>query len=95
VPAAVERIVFPVTIDRAEEKGQHFGQVNNAFIRVINRADDSEMARYDLAEDALGETAMVFGELYRSGDDWGFRAVGQGYADGLRGVCLDFGVNVE
>ena len=94
VPSVVERIVFPVTMDRAEEKGQHFGQVSNAFIRVVNRADDSEMVRYDLAEDATGETAMVFGELYRNGDEWGFRAVGQGYADGLHGVCLDFGVNV-
>jgi tellurium resistance protein TerD len=68
--------------------------VRNAFIRVVNQANGSEIARYDLTEDASVETAMVFGELYRNGADWKFRAVGQGYASGLRGIAQDFGVNV-
>lgn len=94
VPGNVDKIVFPVSIDSAEARAQNFGQVRNASIRVINRVDGSEVARYDLTEDASSETAMIFGELYRHGPDWKFRAVGQGYASGLRGIALDFGVNV-
>ncbi|WP_436772940.1 TerD family protein [Yinghuangia sp. YIM S09857] len=94
VPADVERIVFPVSIYDAETRQQSFGQVRNAFIRIVNQADNNELARYDLTEDASTETAMVFGELYRSGAEWKFRAVGQGYASGLRGIAQDFGVNV-
>jgi len=94
VPGACERIVFPVSIYEAEARGQNFGQVRNAFIRIVNQADGAEVARYDLTEDASTETAMLFGEVYRHGGDWKFRAVGQGYAAGLRGIALDFGVNV-
>ncbi|GAA2295396.1 TerD family protein [Streptomyces kunmingensis] len=94
VPAHVDKIVFPVSIHDAESRGQSFGQVRNAFIRVVNQADNQEIARYDLSEDASTETAMVFGELYRHNDEWKFRAVGQGYASGLRGIALDYGVNV-
>ncbi|MFG2889270.1 TerD family protein [Streptomyces sp. NPDC048248] len=95
VPEAVDKIVFPVSIHDAELRGQSFGQVSNAFIRVVNQADGSELARYDLSEDASSETAMIFGELYRYNGEWKFRAVGQGYASGLRGIALDFGVNVS
>ncbi|MGQ4517199.1 TerD family protein [Streptomyces sp. DW26H14] len=94
VPADVEKIVFPVSIYDAETRQQSFGQVRNAFIRVVNQADNNELARYDLTEDASTETAMVFGELYRNGAEWKFRAIGQGYASGLRGIAQDFGVNV-
>ena len=94
VPTDTNRIVFPVSIYDADARGQNFGQVRNAFIRIVNQAGGAEIARYDLSEDAGQETAMVFGELYRSGADWKFRAVGQGYAAGLRGIALDFGVNV-
>ncbi|GAB3685333.1 calcium homeostasis/redox stress adaptation protein [Actinocorallia lasiicapitis] len=95
VPPQVERIVFPVSIYDAVNRGQSFGQVRNAFIRVVNRADGSELARYDLSEDASTETAMVFGELYRRESEWKFRAIGQGYASGLHGIAQDFGVNVS
>ncbi|MGW2119537.1 TerD family protein [Streptomyces zhihengii] len=95
VPAHVDKIVFPVSIHEADNRGQTFGQVSNAFIRVVNQADGVELARYDLSEDASTETAMIFGELYRYGGEWKFRAVGQGYASGLRGIALDFGVNVS
>jgi tellurium resistance protein TerD len=94
VPADVAKIVFPVSIYEAEQRDQSFGQVRNAYIRVLNAADQRELARYDLTEDASTETAMVFGELYRHGAEWKFRAIGQGYASGLRGIAQDFGVNV-
>ena len=94
VPAEAGRIVFPVSIYDADTAGQTFGQVRNAFIRVVNQADNAELARYDLSEDASTETAMVFGELYRNGDEWKFRAVGQGYSAGLTGIARDFGVSV-
>ncbi|RSS82090.1 TerD family protein [Streptomyces sp. WAC06614] len=94
VPADVAKIVFPVSIYEAEARQQSFGQVRNAYIRVVNQADNTELARYDLSEDASTETAMVFGELYRNGAEWKFRAIGQGYASGLRGIAQDFGVNV-
>ncbi|MFB8347786.1 TerD family protein [Streptomyces niveus] len=94
VPADVDKIVFPVSIHEAESRGQSFGQVRNAFIRVVNQAGGAELARYDLTEDASTETAMVFGELYRHGAEWKFRAVGQGYASGLSGIATDFGVGV-
>ncbi|MCH6160101.1 TerD family protein [Streptomyces marispadix] len=95
VPAHVEKIVFPVSIYDAETRSQTFGQVVDAYIRVVNQQDDQELARYDLSEDASSETAMIFGELYRRDGEWKFRAVGQGYASGLRGIALDFGVNVS
>ena len=94
VPAEAGKVVFPVSIYEAEQRQQNFGQVRNAFIRIVNQADNSEIARYDLTEDASTETAMVFGEIYRSSGEWKFRAVGQGYASGLKGIAQDFGVNV-
>ncbi|MCM2419211.1 MULTISPECIES: TerD family protein [unclassified Streptomyces] len=95
VPERVDKVVFPVSIHEADSRGQTFGQVNNAYIRVVNQYDQAELARYDLSEDASSETAMIFGELYRYNGEWKFRAVGQGYASGLRGIALDFGVNVS
>jgi tellurium resistance protein TerD len=94
VPQDCDRIVFPVSIYDADNRQQNFGQVRNAFIRIVNRSDGGELARFDLTEDASTETAMVFGELYRHGAEWKFRAVGQGYASGLAGIAMDFGVNV-
>ncbi|MEV7229212.1 MULTISPECIES: TerD family protein [Polymorphospora] len=94
VPGDVDKITFTVSIYDAEGRSQSFGQVANAFIRVVNQAGGEELARYDLSEDASTETAMVFGELYRRDAEWKFRAVGQGYASGLRGIAQDFGVNV-
>ncbi|MEU7061665.1 TerD family protein [Streptomyces sp. NPDC046197] len=95
VPPQCDKIIFPVSIHLADERGQTFGQVSNAYIRVVNQDGGQELARYDLSEDASTETAMIFGELYRYQGEWKFRAVGQGYASGLRGIALDFGVNVS
>ena len=94
VPAEVSRIVVVVSIHEAIERGQNFGQVRNAFIRVVDAATEVEVARYDLSEDASVETTMIFGELYRRDGDWKFRAVGQGYSSGLAGIARDFGVNL-
>jgi tellurium resistance protein TerD len=94
VPGDVDKIVVAVSIYDAEPRGQSFGQVRNAFIRVVNQDGEREITRYDLSEDASTETAMLFGELYRNGAEWKFRAVGQGYTSGLRGIAQDFGVNV-
>ena len=93
-PAALAKVVFLASIYEAETNGVNFGQVRNAFIRVVNAADQSEMARYDLTEDASVETAMVFGELYRHGAEWKFRAIGQGYSSGLAGIAKDYGVSL-
>lgn len=94
VPADVDRIVFSVTIHEGETRKQNFGQVRNAYIRIINTDGNVELARYDLSEDASTETAMIFGELYRNAGDWKFRAVGQGFAGGLAPLAKSFGVNV-
>src|SRR6202022_1662990 len=66
-PPNITNIFFPVSIYDADSRGQSFGQVQNAYIRVVDRSNGSELARYDLSEDASTETAMVFGELYRAG----------------------------
>ncbi|MET8697320.1 TerD family protein [Kitasatospora sp. NPDC058032] len=94
LPAEAARITFPVSIYDAVARSQNFGQVRNAYIRVVNSAGGAEIARYDLSEDAATETAMIFGELYRNGAEWKFRAVGQGYASGLAGIAQDFGVQI-
>ncbi|MDQ2797447.1 MAG: TerD family protein [Actinomycetota bacterium] len=94
VPAEVDKIVVTVSIYDAEARTQAFGQVRNAYIRVVNQADNNELTRYDLSEDASSETAMVFGEVYRNGGEWKFRAVGQGYSTGLAGIARDYGVNI-
>jgi len=94
VPVDINRVVFCVTIDEGETRHQNFGQVRNAYIRVINEDGGVELARYDLSEDASTETAMIFGELYRNGTDWKFRAVGQGFAGGLAPLATSFGLSV-
>lgn len=94
IPADVQKVAFSVTIHNAAERKQNFGQVNNAFIRVVNKADGKEICRYDLSEDYSTETAMNFGELYRHGSEWKFKAIGQGFAGGLGPLAAHFGVNI-
>ena len=94
VPAEVQKITFTVTIHDADQRKQNFGQVQNAFIRLVNAETNAEVARYDLGEDASTETAMIFGEIYRHGSEWKFGAVGQGYAGGLAAMCRQYGVNI-
>ncbi|CAN5317431.1 TerD family protein [soil metagenome] len=93
VPQDVSKLSVGVTIHEADTRSQNFGMVSNAFIRVINGADNSEIARYDLSEDASTETSMLFGEVYRRGGEWKFKAVGQGFAGGLGPMARNYGVN--
>ena len=94
VPAGVQKIAFTVTIHEADTRRQNFGQIGNAYIRVVNAETNAEIARYDLAEDASTETAMIFGEIYRQGSEWKFNAVGQGYNGGLAAMCRQYGINI-
>ncbi|KAD3515055.1 TerD family protein [Arthrobacter yangruifuii] len=91
----VDRVVIVVSIDQAEARHQNFGQVRDAYCRVVNQDTDSEVVRYDLSEDAAAETCMIFAEIYRHRGEWKFRAIGQGYASGLYGVATDFGINLD
>ncbi|MES2125964.1 MAG: TerD family protein [Pseudomonadota bacterium] len=94
VPADVDRIAVCVTIHEAEQRRQNFGQVSKAFVRCVNTAGNTEIARYDLSEDGSTEAAMVFGEVYRAGGDWKFRAIGQGFKGGLGPLARNYGVNI-
>ncbi|HYI48602.1 MAG TPA: TerD family protein [Allosphingosinicella sp.] len=94
LPANVARISFAATIYEADQRRQNFGMVQNAFIRVVNGDGGKEVARYDLSEDASTETAMIFGELYRHGGEWKFKAIGQGFGGGLGPLARSFGVSV-
>jgi tellurium resistance protein TerD len=94
VPSDIERIAVCVTIHEAEARRQNFGQVQKAFVRCVNAANGQEIARFDLSEDGSVETSLIFGEVYRNGADWKFRAVGQGYKGGLGALASSFGVNV-
>ena len=94
VPANVERIAICVTIHEADARRQNFGMVQKAFVRCVNASGNTEIARFDLSEDGSAETAMVFGEVYRNGGDWKFKAVGQGFKGGLGPLASSFGVNI-
>ncbi len=94
VPANIERIDFTVTIYDADERRQNFGQVSNAYVRIIDESTGAELIRYDLEEDFSIETALVVGEIYRHGGEWKFNAVGSGYQGGLEALCRSYGVNV-
>ncbi|HOX52637.1 MAG TPA: TerD family protein, partial [Fibrobacteria bacterium] len=94
VPADIEKVAVCVTIHDAEAKRQNFGMIAKAFVRCVNADSNAEIVRYDLSEDYSVETALVFGEIYRAGSDWKFRAVGQGFAGGLGALAKSFGVNI-
>ena len=95
VPENISHIAFTVTIYEADERRQNFGQVANAFIRIVDEAKGQEILRYDLGEDFSIETAAVFGELYRHNGEWKFNAIGSGYQGGLAALCANYGVDVE
>jgi tellurium resistance protein TerD len=94
VPAEVAKIAVAVTIHDADARRQNFGSVSNAFVRVVDSGSGKEITRYDLTEDSSTETAMIFGEVYRHGEEWKFRAVGQGFAGGLGPLARNFGVSI-
>ncbi len=95
IPANIERIVFTVTIYEAAERRQNFGQVSNAFIRLVDDVGGEELARYDLGEDFSIETAVVVGEIYRKNGAWKFNAIGSGFQGGLAALCAHYGIDAE
>lgn len=94
VPANIAKIAFTVTIHEAEARGQNFGQVSNAYIRIVDAAKGEELIRYDLGEDYSIETAIVVAELYRHGTEWKFSAIGSGFQGGLAALCGNYGLSV-
>ncbi len=94
IPADIQKVIFCVTIHDAEARKQNFGQVSHAYVRIVNKDSNSEVARYDLSEDASVETAMIFGEIYRHTGEWKFKAVGQGYIGGLAALANQYGINI-
>jgi Uncharacterized proteins involved in stress response, homologs of TerZ and putative cAMP-binding protein CABP1 len=94
VPANIAKIDFTVTIYDAESRRQNFGQVSNAFIRIMNKDSGEELIRYDLGEDFSIETAVITAELYRNGAEWKFNAIGSGFSGGLAALCRNFGCNM-
>lgn len=94
IPANVNKLAIVVTIHDAESRGQNFGQISNAFIRIVDEANGTEATRYDLSEDYSTETAMVFGEVYRHAGAWKFKAIGQGFTGGLKALAQEYGVNI-
>jgi tellurium resistance protein TerD len=95
IGAQYERIVFTATIHDADIRKQNFGQISNAFIRIVNAENDAEILRYDLEEDYSSETAMVFAEIFRKDGGWDFAALGKGFNGGLGGICAEYGINAE
>jgi tellurium resistance protein TerD len=94
IPANITKIVFTVTIHDADARKQNFGQVSNAFIRIVNQSNNTELLHYDLGEDFSLETAVIFGEIYRNQGEWKFNAVGSGFKGGLAALCTQHGLNV-
>ncbi|MDR2632738.1 MAG: TerD family protein [Treponema sp.] len=94
VPAAIHKIAFTVTIHEADARRQNFGQVSNAYIRIINEVTHEELLRFDLGEDFSIETAIVVGELYRHGSEWKFSAIGSGFQGGLSALVKNFGLHI-
>jgi tellurium resistance protein TerD len=93
--ADIEKLAIGVTIYDADTRKQNFGMVDSAFVRIVNQDNNREIVRFDLSEDMSVETAMLFGELYRHGSDWKFRAVGQGFKGGLGAMAIKYGVNAS
>lgn len=94
IPEHINKINFTVTIHDAQERGQNFGQVSNAYVRVVNSDNNEELLKYDLGEDFSIETAIVVAEIYRYNGEWKFNAIGSGFQGGLSALCQNFGLNV-
>lgn len=92
MPPEITRVAFTVTIYEAEARRQNFGQVSNAFIRIVDETTGQELIRYDLGEDFSIETAVVVGEIYKHNNDWKFNAIGSGFQGGLAALCANYGV---
>ena len=95
VPANIEKIAFTVTNYDAENRHQNFGQVSNAYCRIVDENTNEELIRFDLGEDFSIETAVVVGELYKHNGEWKFNAIGSGFQGGLAALCGHYGIDAE
>lgn len=95
IPSNIDKIAFTVTIYDSDVRKQNFGQVSNAYIRIVDETTGTEIIRYDLGEDFSIETAVVVGELYRHNGDWKFNAIGSGFQGGLAALCGHYGIDAE
>ncbi|OMF36867.1 chemical-damaging agent resistance protein C [Paenibacillus sp. FSL H8-0548] len=95
VPADTDKIAFGITIHDAQARSQNFGQVSNAFVRIVDEQSGTELIRYDLGEDFSIETAVVVAELYRHSGEWKFSAIGSGFQDGLGGLARNYGLSTN
>ena len=95
IPQNIEKIAITVTIYDADNRRQNFGQVSNAFIRIVNLDTNEELIHYDLGEDFSIETAVVVGELYKHNNEWKFNAIGSGFQGGLAALCGHYGIDAE
>lgn len=91
VPALIHKIVVAVVIHKADERGQTFGVVNDAFVRIVSDETQEEIVCYELEKDFSNETAVVIGEVYRTGEGWTMEAVGKGIDGGIDSVCKVYG----
>ncbi len=94
IPQYIKKLVFIVTIYKADERGQNFGDVSNAFIRLVDQSTDKELIRYDLTEDFYDETAVVVGEIYLYKNEWKFNAIGNGFYGGMSELLSHYGLVV-
>ncbi|EIT86204.1 putative stress response protein, TerZ- and CABP1 [Fictibacillus macauensis ZFHKF-1] len=95
VPTHIQRIAFTITIHDAAQKGQSFGHIRNAYVRIFDDQTGRELIRYDLGHEFSVETAVVAAELYRHNGEWKFNAIGSGFQGGLAALCSNFGIDVE
>ena len=95
MPANIERVAITVTIYDADSRRQNFGQVSNAYCRIVDESTGAEIVRFDLGEDFSIETAVVVGELYKHGNEWKFNAIGSGFQGGLAALCAHYGIDAE
>lgn len=94
VPANISKIAFTVTIYESDKRRQNFGQVSNAYIRIVDESTGTELIHYDLGEDFSIETAVSVGELYKHNGEWKFNAIGSGFQGGLAALCANYGIEV-
>lgn len=95
VPTDIHRVGITVTIHDAQARAQNFGQVSNAYVRLVDELTGNEVLRFDLGEDFSVETAVVVCELYRNGNDWKFQAIGSGFSGGLQALCKNYGLDAQ
>lgn len=95
IPSNIEKVAFTVTIYDAESRRQNFGQVSNAYCRIVDEDTNTELVRFDLGEDFSIETAVVVGELYKHSGEWKFNAIGSGFQGGLAALCGHYGIDAE